>query len=161
MLIGETGVTELQQRPAPWGSARFGRRAEQEAWSLGEAQTASALQVAQRLFKLDGIRDLSYRGVPLEADAVDITPCDENRAKAFYRYYIARPTASFVQALSSGSGATLQWRSEVLILPRVQGDGMMARLAPFEAEFAVRSFLRRVEREIDALLAQAGDALGG
>jgi hypothetical protein len=126
---------------------------------VGQLEGVSALQVAERLLELEQIGDLRYHSVPVEVDAVDITSCSGHR-DTFYRYYLIRPAAAFVETLPTDHRReALEWHSEVLILPRARGEGMMTRLAPFEAEFAVRSFLRRVEHEIDCAL--AGQRAGG
>ena len=160
MLGNETEAAGVRRSSVSWGSARAGRRFEEAAWSIGERARANALRVAQRLLKLEAVGDLSYRGVPLEVDAVDVTPCSGSHPEIFYRYYLLRLATPLPQDLPGGHGTPLEWRSEVLILPRTQGGGMMTRLATFEAEFAVRSFLRTVEREIDIVLARSGE-IGG
>ena len=133
----------------------MGRNADEGPWGLGGRVCATALQVAGKLMDRETISDLRYREVCLQAKVVDVSPCQDSLGSSFYRYFVLRPTSWPAQPLPGGNPVPAEWRSEVLTLPRKEGDGLMTRLAPFEAVFAVRSFLLGVEREIDGVLKRA------
>jgi hypothetical protein len=143
----EAGERRTRQLAAAW---RSGERH----WHLGGTGALSALQLAEKLLALEILTDLRYRGVEVKADAVDVTPCHETHGVKSYRFFVLRP-ADCPAAPPPAGEVPREWRSEVLILPS-EGEGLMGRMAPFEAEFAVRSFLRHVEREIDGLLGRMG-----
>jgi len=116
---------------------------------------ATAVQVAAKLAKLEVIGDLRYRDVHLEASAVDVTPCHETAADAFFRFYLVRPVGRSPSQVTHQPGLPEMWKSEAIPIPRHAHAGFDGGLAPVETEFVVRSFLCRVERDLDGLLPRA------
>jgi len=111
----------------------------------------SAAEVAAKLVRLEPIADLRYRSVDLEARTVDVRSSCAREQGRLYRFFIVRPTAWSTLPLPAGQAMPAEWKSEVLIVPQ-QTDSALTQLSTFEAEFSVRTFLQRVECEIDALL---------
>jgi len=124
-------------------------------WKMDGHAHASASEVAARLARLEVIADLRYRDVHVEADAVDVTPCHETAADAFFRFYRLRPVGWSPVQGACDVGLPKEWKSEPIPIPRHAHVGFGGGLARVETEFAVRSFLCRVERDVDALLAHA------
>lgn len=124
-------------------------------WSMQQSKRATAGEVAAMLARLENLGDLRYREIRLRARAVDVTPCDGEENGRFFRYFVLRALGR--PLLQPGLEAPEEWRSEVLIMPRSADHERMARLGEFEVEFAVRSFLTRVEQEIDAVLGRVED----
>jgi len=124
-------------------------------WRMSGSAPVSVTQVAARLARLEIIDDLRYREVHVEADAVDVTPCHETAADAFFRFYRLRPVGWSPVHPACDVGLPAEWKSEPIPIPRQAHEGFNGGLARVETEFAVRSFLCRVERDIDALLLHA------
>jgi hypothetical protein len=118
---------------------------------------ATAMQVATKLAKLEVIADLRYRGVQVEAGAVDVTPCHETSSDAFFRFILLRPVRRPLSEAPHRLGLPERWMSAAISIPRRSHGGLDGGLAHFETEFAIRTFLQRVEREIDDLLRRAED----
>lgn len=116
---------------------------------------ATSTQVAAKLARLEVIGDLRCRDVPLEADAVEVTPCHETSADAVFRFYRLRPVDCGSAEATRLPALPKEWKSEPIPIPRHAHAGFDAGLSHMETEFAVRSFLCRVERDIDALLQRA------
>ena len=112
--------------------------------------------VAARLARLEADEELSYRGVVIQALAVDRLPQRENGDGCFYRLYVLQALAWPRLCLPQHHRAPHEWRSEVLTLPRSPADAR-DRLMRFEVEFEIRSFLRRIEREIDEVFRRSAD----
>jgi hypothetical protein len=117
---------------------------------------ASTLQVAAKLAKLEVIADLCYRGVKIEADAVDVTPCHKTAAATSYRFFLVRPVGWPARRPHPRSAPT-EWKSEVISIPREARAGLDAGLAGFETEFATYTFLQHVARAIDGVLLQVAE----
>jgi len=115
------------------------------------------MQVAAKLAKLEVIADLRYRGVEIEADALDVTPCHETSSDAFFRFILLRPVRWPLSQAPQRLGLPEKWMSAAISIPRHSHDGLDGGLAHFETEFATCTFLQRVEREIDDLLGRAED----
>lgn len=126
-------------------------------WRMNGDAPSSATEVAARLARLEIIDDLRYRDVHVEADAVDVTPCHATAADAFFRFYRLHPADCTPGDGACHPGLPHEWKSEAIAIPRHAHAGFDAGLARVETEFAVRSFLCRVERDIDALLQRAED----
>ena len=124
-------------------------------WKMDGGGPASATQVAARLARLEIIDDLRYRDVHVEAEAVDVTPCHETAADAFFRFYRLRPVGWSPAQAACDVGLPEQWKSEAIPIPRHAHEGFNGGLARVETEFAVRSFLCSIEHDIDALLLHA------
>lgn len=124
-------------------------------WKMDGNKSASSTQVAARLARLEIIDGLRYRDVHVEAEAVDVTPCHETATDAFFRFYRLRPVGWSPAQSAAGAGLPEEWKSEAIPIPRQAHEGFNGGLARVETEFAVRSFLCRIERDIDALLLHA------
>lgn len=118
---------------------------------------ATSSQIAAKLARLEVMRDLRCRDVRLEADAVEVTPCHETAADAVFRFYRVRPVGTPTSEQACLPGLPREWKSEPIPIPRHAHAGFDAGLAHMETEFAVRSFLCKVERDIDALVARTGE----
>lgn len=119
------------------------------AWRLDGQGPAGAMQVASRLASLEPLDGLSYRAVPLEAVVVDVTPCRRTAADVFYRFFRLRPLSPAALGAPCPEGPPDEWTSEAISIPRRPRSHMESKLSDFEAEFAVYTFLQRVERDID------------
>ena len=124
-------------------------------WQMNGSARTTATEVAAKLARLEVIDDLRYRDVHVEADAVDVTPCHETAADAFFRFYRVRPLGWSPTLAAGHPGLPQEWKSDAIAIPRRAHDGFNGGLARVETEFAVRSFLCRVERDIDVLLVRA------
>ncbi len=125
-------------------------------WQLGGEGGATTKEAAARLARLEAREELSYRGVVLQALAVDRLPQRENGNGCFYRLYVLQALAWPPLCLPQRHRTPCEWRSEVLTLPRPPADAR-DRLMRFEVEFAIRSFLHRIEREIDEAYRRSAD----
>lgn len=125
-------------------------------WRLNGDRRASALQVAAKLAKLEVIADLCYRGVAVEADAVDVTPCHATAAATCYRFCLLRPVR-WPALRPPRCRVPREWKSEAISIPRRVREGLETELARFETEFAIYTFLQGVERAIDGLLLGAAE----
>ncbi len=132
------------------------RRSSETPWRLNGHMGASTLQVAARLAKLEVVADLRYRGVKIEATAVDVTPCHETAAATSYRFFLVRPV-DWPARQPAPQSAPREWKSEVISIPRSAHAGLDAGLAGFETEFATYTFLQHVVRAIDAVLLQVAE----
>ncbi|OPZ41908.1 MAG: hypothetical protein BWY94_02281 [Actinobacteria bacterium ADurb.BinA094] len=119
-------------------------------WRIDGEWQVDTMRVAVRLAGLDPVSELGYRGVALEATAVDVTPCRRTAADVFYRFFRLRPLRPGHDA-APVDGLPEEWTSEAISIPRHLRKGVGPGLAKFEAEFALHALLQRVEREIDAL----------
>ncbi len=124
-------------------------------WTTDGHTPVTSTQVAALLARLEAIADLRCRDVRLEADAVEVTPCYETAADAVFRFYRLRPVDAAAAGARFLPGLPQEWKSEPIPIPRHAHAGFDAGLAHMETEFAVRSFLCKVERNIDALLERA------
>jgi len=126
-------------------------------WRLNGNVRATAMQVAAKLARLEVIADLYYRGVRIEADAVDVTPCRKTVSGAFFRFFLLRPVSSPLSGLAHRVRLPEEWRSEAISIPRHAHPGLDDGLAHFETEFATCTFLQRIEHEIDGALQRVED----
>lgn len=131
------------------------RRAERS-WCVGKTNGLSAAHIAPMLARLSLGGELLYRGVQLEAVAVDHHDVSA-RSDWFYRLFLLRVISWPALGLPEHHRLPVQWRSEVISVPSLGHRDKMARLSDFEEEFAVRDFLHRVEREIDGVVLRAED----
>ena len=118
-------------------------------WRLDGEWQVDTMRVAVRLAGLDPVSELGYRGVPLEATAVDVIPCRRTAADVVYRFFRLRPLRPEHDA-APVDGLPEEWTSEAISIPRHLRKGVGPGLTKFEAEFALHTLLQRVEREIDA-----------
>lgn len=125
---------------------------DQKSWHLDGDGPFDRMQVACQLASLEPIDELCYRQVALEAVVIDVAPCRRSVAGVFYRCFRLRPLNRAVPGTPCRNGLPEEWTSEAISIPRQSRDGMESQLSRFETEFAVHTFLRRVECEIDALL---------
>jgi len=134
----------------PWRPSRGHWRAD------GDAPVTST-HIAKLLARLEVIPDLRYREVRLQADAVEVTPCHEIAAEAVFRFYRLHAVDCAPSDGTYHPGLPREWKSEPIPIPRHAHAGFDAGLARMETEFAVRSFLCNVERDIDALFQRAAE----
>ena len=119
-------------------------------WRIDGEWQVDTMRVAVRLAGLDPVSELGYRGVPLEATAVDVIPCRRTAADVVYRFFRLRPLRPEHDA-APVDGLPEEWTSEAISIPRRLRKGVGPGLARVEAEFALHALLQRVEREIAAL----------
>lgn len=110
------------------------------------------MQVASRLASLEPLDGLRYRAVPIEAVVVDVMPCRRTAADVLFRLFRLRPLSPAPLAAPCPDGLPVEWTSDAISIPREPGSRVRSKLSEFEAEFAVYTFLQRVEREIDHYL---------
>lgn len=125
-------------------------------WQVEADSGVTTNEVAARLASLEGQTDLRYRDVVMQARTVDRVPQRENGDDSFYRLYVLQALAWPPLRLPQHHRLPGEWSSEAVTLPRPPADAH-ARLAYFETEFAIRSFLHRVEREIDSVFRRSAD----
>jgi hypothetical protein len=125
-------------------------------WRAGGEGDVTTKEVAARLARLEAREELSYRGVVMHALVVDRMPQRTNGGGCFYRLYVLQALAWPPLSLPQHHRSPYEWRSEVLTLPRPPADAR-DRLMRFEVEFAIRSFLYRIEREIDEVFQRSAD----
>jgi hypothetical protein len=125
-------------------------------WQVDGERDVTTKAVAARLVGLEAREELSYRGVVMQALAVDRAPRHTNGDGCFYRLYVLQALAWPPLSLPRHHGAPHEWMSEVLTLPRSPADAR-DKLMRFEVEFAIRSFLYRIEREIDEVFRRSED----
>jgi len=119
----------------------------------------SAADVAAKLVRLEPVAELRYRDVPLEARTVDVRSSCPGAVGRLYRFFVVRPPAETASPHPADHARLPGWHSDVFIVPHLERKTAIAQLSEFECEFAVRTFLQRVEREIDAALGvQRGEA---
>lgn len=106
------------------------------------------MQVASRLAGREPFDGLRCRGIPLEAVIIDVVSCRRTAADVFYRLFRLRPLSPATLGATCPGGLPEEWTSEAISVPRGARSRVESKLAEFEAEFAVYTFLQRVEREI-------------
>jgi hypothetical protein len=128
--------------------------AKTSAWCVNGHNGSTAAGVATELARLDAVGELRYRDVRIEAHAVDVAPCHETSAGGFYRLFLLRAVGWPPLRLPERHRLPSQWQSEVISMNESSGEARF-RLAHLEAEFTIRAFLCRVEREIDGVYLRA------
>ena len=143
-----TGSTAGSGDAMPWRPSRGH-------WKMSGGAPVSATQVAARLARLEIIDDLRYRDVHVEADAVDVTPCHETAADAFFRFYRLRPVgwSPVHPACDARTPGGVEERADPHPAPGTRG--LQRRSRARRDRVRRPSFLCRVERDIDALLLHA------
>jgi hypothetical protein len=116
----------------------------------------NAADLAVMLLGSDYTVEVYHMGVRLEALAVE-PPGGRLTSEAFVeRVFVVRALSWPALRMPDRSHPPSVWCSEVMTLPR-RLDHARHRLIRLEAEYALRAFLYRVERDIDRLLRHAAD----
>lgn len=130
-------------------------RRKRRPWRVGENGGMSAATIAPQLARLRVDGELHYRDVLLAAEAMDHHDAFSAEPDSFYRVFLVRALSWPALKLPEHQRVPVQWTSGVISVPGLARDDPRVRLTDFEAEFAVRGFLHRIEREIDGVFRRA------
>jgi hypothetical protein len=123
---------------------------------MGDDRELLAATVATALVGLDFREALAYREVTLEVTAVDSPPGPACAlAVEFHRVFFVQASHWPALALSQRHRRPESWESEVITCYRRREGLTSLRLQEFEAEYALRAFLSRIEHDIDSVFARA------
>lgn len=129
-------------------------------WRLDGREYDDTLPLASRLASLEPLEELRCHGVPLEALVLDVRPCRRTVADVFYRFFRLRPLPE-ADGVPSLAELPEEWESEAISIPREAPDAAGTKLSRFETEFALHTFLERVEGEIGAHLRRCSAPAAG
>jgi len=131
-------------------------------WRLADGTQTTAKQLAPRLAVREPIADLCYRGVHLRARLLDARlPDDAPNVARRYRFCVVRPVVWPPRLVPLRRRLPREWRSEGVLVHTGRRGNRLAALADLEVAFATRSLLYSVERCIDEVHRQAGEAEHG
>ncbi|MFA4965787.1 MAG: hypothetical protein WC709_09170 [Thermoleophilia bacterium] len=122
---------------------------------VGENGGMSAAAIALQLARLRVDGELHHCDVHLTAEAVDHHEAFSEEPDAFFRVFLVRALSWPALKLPEHQRVPVQWKSGVISVPGLARDDPRVLLTDFEAEFAVRGFLHRIEREIDGVFRRA------
>jgi hypothetical protein len=154
--LDELEVNALQPADRPEPSSGH------KGWRMGARDGLLASHVANALVRLETEMPLSFEGVSLDVEVQDLPPTAETPpAVHSYRAFLIRPLCwPTLELRDHRCWRPKGWRSEPLTLYRENASVVHSRLGDFEAEFAVRAFLKRVEKDIRSACRRAADHEG-
>jgi len=124
-------------------------------WQIDEVAGVSVNEVAARLAREEPLDRLRYRHVELLAVIIDVNPCRTTTADTRFRLVRLQPADKPPPVAAHPQALPERWQSAPIPIPCHPRAGLEAGLARVETGFEMRTFLKKVAREIDAALEHA------